>query len=111
MKIIKVPESINSIVSNRRTGQKDPFNFSFIEFLVESMNQFPQFGKGFANIEKGMKIKSKLNDLGDKKELALEDDHYNCLKDAVEASQWNPEVAHLFVPFYKALNEASNIEK
>lgn len=99
MKTISVPAAIENELDGK------PVPFTFREFCTVAVEHYELFGKGYANIKKADAIMQKVADFTDL--LVLEDDHFACLKDAVNAMRWNPKMSRKLIPFFEAFEAAA----
>lgn len=106
MKSISIPDTVIIDKVKKQDGTEEDIKLSFIDFARQGLDQYPEFGKGLANIKKGLKLHKALDALNGGKILMLEDDDYNSFKAAIDAAAWHPKYARFFVPFFDAINDA-----
>ena len=88
--------------------EKGELKLDFTDAMTEAINNFPEAGKGIANIRKANKIVDKLE--AAKKDAAktidFDDADYDFLVKAVNELGWNPRLVSLLIPFMDALEKA-----
>lgn len=117
MKIIKVPRPVAVIFKPRgflRQDGREPEpitkEFGFKDFVCAAVEGTELFGKGLKNIRKGSRIIAGVESMDGKPELALEEEDYQALKDAVEGFAWSPPVAMQCLSYFEAIEKAEDVK-
>jgi len=108
MKCIDIPADVLEAVV---TGKDEPvkIDLPFRKFLSLAMENYPNAGKGYANIKKANAICTAIEKAD--KAITLDDDHLSMLKAAVEEMPWNPVAARACIAYFEALEKAHEPEK
>jgi len=101
MKKIKVIPPIQMVVPTK----DGPVNLemTMVRFLTDAMNNHAHFGKGFAGVTQGLKIKGVIDSAKD--EIALEDVDYTELRKAVDGTAFHPVIAMACKMYYDAVEK------
>ena len=89
-------------------GIKRDLDFTMKRWLDTIVHGHQRFGKGLEGVEQGLRIKNAYADA--KKEFQLENADFKELEDAVENSGLNPQIAIACHLYYKAVDEAVDVE-
>ena len=108
MKCIDIPADV---LEATVTGKDEPvkIDLPFRKFLSLAMENYPNAGKGYANIKKANAICTAIEKAD--KTITLDDDHLSMLKAAVEEMPWNPVAARACIAYFEALEKAHDPEK
>ena len=107
-RIVKIPEAVELRPRSLKDSPQEFPKMSFKEFLMTSVESFERFGKGTKQARLQGKILDKIEAIDGEAEIHLEDEHYDAIKDSVDAFQKNPRVASILSPFLDAIENAEN---
>lgn len=114
MKVVTLPEKLEAqFNASAIVGQEETKTIKFYDWLESCIDQAAEtFGKGRAGIRKSFKILDAFEKAlsAKHKDVNLEDDHYKCLLDAVEARVLPPRIGRACLAFYDAIHEAKDLE-
>jgi len=105
---MKTFKAVPAIKVEAEDGTKKPL--SMLEWLTTSIERNSLFGKGFANISAGLKIKTSLEEqfaVKDVESISLEDEEYKKMADSIEMVDWIPRVAFNLLPYFEAFRAAT----
>jgi hypothetical protein len=106
MKTIQVPAEIIQ-TGKDKDGKEISEPFSFRDFCAFAVNTYSLFGKGYANIKKADAIMKAVELDPKAPTISLEDEHFACLKDAVNAAQFFAHSSRKLIPFFEAFESAA----
>lgn len=105
MKRIKIPDDI--MVKGVDGIEKD---HSFKKFLTLAIESNEKFGKGLANIRRGMAL-TKIVEKNCKGEtLMLENADYDSIRESIDTAQWLPPIIFQMANFLDAFENAETFE-
>ena len=93
---------------NRQTGEREDLRFTMKEWLDTVVHAHEKFGKGLEGVEQGLRIKNAYGDA--KKDFQLENADFKELENAMASSTLNPLVAIACHIYYRAVDEAVDVE-
>jgi len=102
---ITIPEAGNR---DPMTGDRGSLDFDMVKWLTVLINGHEKFGKGFEGISQGIKIKTAFEKA--KGHFLLEEPEYRELTAAMNGTPLNPMVGMACMPYYKAVEEAVDVE-
>lgn len=105
MKRIKIPADIP--IKNMDGNIKD---HSFKKFLTTGIESNETYGKGLANIRRGMTLMKIVEEGCKGDELILEDKVYEDIKESIGSAQWLPPIIFQMGPFLDAIEKAETFE-
>jgi len=105
MKRIKIPTDlmIKGVDGNER-------EHSFKKFLTIAIESNEKFGKGLANIKRGMALSKIIEKNCHGDSIVLENADYDSIRESIDNAQWLPPIIFQMLPFIDAFEGAETFE-